>query len=90
MKFKRLNWGKSDHMFGVVPTEYYVARAPFGLTLDIRLIKGRYYWDLGTEYFTLNKGSCTTLDKAKKNCERAYHKYVEDNVARCVEQEVTE
>lgn len=75
MEFKELEWHEC--------TWYRRARTPFGLILDIRDVKGKHAWDFGDEYKTFNKGACSTLERAKVNCERAYHKYVEDNLALC-------
>jgi hypothetical protein len=76
MNFKELEWeegASSDRN----------AYAPFGLMLDVRQVRDKFFWELENGYYTIKNGSSVSQEKAMKNAEKAFHEYVEGNLAKC-------
>lgn len=63
----------------------YWASMAFGLYLHIELKKGVWCWKMHNLRYTICKGKCESLDEAKQEAQKAFRKYVDENLAKCVE-----
>ena len=78
MEYKKANWQQSRANENIWSVEM-----PFGKYLEVMFSKGSYKWEMHDLEEMMNCGRCNTLQKAMEHAEKAFQKYVEDNLAKC-------
>jgi len=77
MEFKKLEW--------LNPVlDHYEVEVAFNLQLTVHKTKnGKFKWFMGNLHDNIKTGVCSTLERAKKNCEDAFHGYVMFHLLNC-------
>jgi hypothetical protein len=78
MTFKQAKWEAWESV-------YSVARMAFGIQLTIVKSEDKWIWETGNLSFVVKQGKCNSESMAKANAERAFHRYVMENLEKCTE-----
>ena len=77
MEFKKVIWEERSYK------DSLRADVPFIKILEIRLIKGSFYWEMHNGEYVEKSGSCNNIEKAKDHAEKCFQKYVKEELSKC-------